>query len=165
MILHLSLNLPEDGQYIKIVRLLSTTLLDYMQVVEQDVQEIEFVIGELCSNVTRHANSIDGRFHVAVDYFPDKICIEVKDRGGGFSLENIKPVGTVRDDVDGTQRIGGFGLFLVEKMSDHLEFEQTEPTGTTVRAVKILHYTTEKNRDDAIELNDMRSGGSLKVVP
>jgi anti-sigma regulatory factor (Ser/Thr protein kinase) len=163
MILHLALDLPEDGQYIKIVRLLSTTLLSYMKVTDDDVQDVEFVIGELCSNVTRHSHSSEGRFLVSVDYFPEMVVIEVKDNGGGFSFRDVKPVGTVRVDEEGNERYGGFGLYLVKKMSDHLEFTRTEPMGTTVRAEKQLHYFTNKDRDDAAAMNRMQGGGLLKI--
>jgi hypothetical protein len=93
MILHLSLDLPEDGLYIKIVRLLSSTMLGYMKVIEEDIQDIEFVIGELCSNVTRHSHSVNGRFVVSVDFFPDKFVVEVKDNGGGCQTGGLRPRG------------------------------------------------------------------------
>jgi anti-sigma regulatory factor (Ser/Thr protein kinase) len=162
MILHLSLDLPEDGSYIKIVRLLSTTLLNYMKVTVDDVHDIEFVIGELCSNVTRHSHSTAGRFQVSVDYYPGRVEIEVKDSGGGFSFKDVQPVGTIRKDASGGVRYGGFGLHLVEIMSDHLEFARTEPQGTTVRAEKVLRYITEKDRCEALALDNMDAGGMLK---
>jgi anti-sigma regulatory factor (Ser/Thr protein kinase) len=134
-----------------------------MKVIEEDIQDIEFVIGELCSNVTRHSHSVNGRFVVSVDFFPDKFVVEVKDNGGGFSFKDVKPVGSVREDFGGAERYGGFGLFLVEMMADHLEFARTEPTGTTVRAEKMLHYVTLKDRCDADAMNSMHGGGVLKI--
>jgi anti-sigma regulatory factor (Ser/Thr protein kinase) len=135
-----------------------------MKVTDEDVQDVEFVIGELCSNVTRHSHSVDGRFGVSVDYFPDKVVVEVKDNGGGFSFRDVKPVGSIRTDSIGTERYGGFGLFLVEKMSDQLAFTKTEPSGTTVRAEKQLHYETVKDRCDADAMNTMHGGGLLKII-
>lgn len=164
MILHLALDLPEDGQYVKIVRLLSTTLLTYMKVTDEDVQDIEFVIGELCSNVTRHSHSSLGRFHVSLNYFPDRFVVEVLDNGGGFSFKDVKPVGSIRTDAEGVERFGGFGLYLVEKMSDQLVFARTEPHGTTVRAEKQLHYTSAKDLCDARAMENMHAGAVLKIV-
>jgi anti-sigma regulatory factor (Ser/Thr protein kinase) len=135
-----------------------------MKVVEEDVQDVEFVIGELCSNVTRHSHSVDGRFQVSIDYFPDKIVLEVKDNGGGFSFKDVKPVGSIRTDAVGAERYGGFGLFLVQKMADQLDFTKTEPSGTTVRAEKLLHYVTNKDRVDANAMNGIQVGGLLKIT-
>jgi len=134
-----------------------------MKVVDEDVQDIEFVIGELCSNVTRHAHSGAGRFQVTVDYFHDKVVIEVKDSGGGFSFRDVKPVGSIRSDDCGGERFGGFGLYLVEKMSDHVEFNRTEPSGTTVKAEKLLHYISEDDLSDARALNGMSGSSMLSV--
>lgn len=164
MILNLTLDLPEDGSYIKIARLLSRTLLDYLCVTKQDVQDVEFVIGELCANVTRHSHSTEGRFQITMEYYADRIGISVQDNGGGFSFKDVLPVGSFRPDTDGRERIGGFGLHLVEVMADHLEFRRTEPQGTTVRAEKRLHYETDQDERDAIELDASR-GSSAAFDP
>jgi anti-sigma regulatory factor (Ser/Thr protein kinase) len=51
MILKLSLDLPENQAYIRITRLLGRALLEHLHVVEKDIDDIELVVGELCTNV------------------------------------------------------------------------------------------------------------------
>jgi anti-sigma regulatory factor (Ser/Thr protein kinase) len=57
MILNLSLNLPTDAAYIGIVRVISTTLMAYLGVAADKVADAAVVIGEICSNVVRHAHT------------------------------------------------------------------------------------------------------------
>lgn len=153
MILNLSLDLPEDGYYLRIARLLSRTLLEHLRVINRDIDDIEIVIGELCANVLRHSGSDDGRFRVMLEYYNDRIDICVEDKGHGFSLSNLQPAGTERADFDGGRRLGGFGLKLIESLSDKVEFHTSDPHGTTARATKTLHYATQADADEAAEIN------------
>ena len=159
MILKLSLDLPEHQSYIRITRLLGRTLLEYLGVVQKDIDDIEVVVGELCANVVRHSRSSDGRFQMTLEYHADHIAVLVEDRGEGFSFKDVPAVGSMRADFAGADRIGGFGLELVRLLSDHLEFQRTDPQGTTVRAEKRLHYMTQSAADEAMQLNDSDGGG------
>ena len=70
-----------------------------------------------------------------------RLVVTVEDKGPGFSFKAVPEVGNLRPDTpaDG-ERIGGFGLQLIEALADHLEFHRTDPRGTTARAEKRLHY-------------------------
>jgi anti-sigma regulatory factor (Ser/Thr protein kinase) len=143
MILRLTLDLPEERAYIKIIRLLGRTLLEHLNVVEQDVDEIEVVAGELCANVIRHAHSVEGRFRVTLEYHADRVVTLVEDRGPGFAPDAVAPVGAERPDFDGAaSRVGGYGLRLVELLSDRVEFGPASPRGTTARAERRLRFKT-----------------------
>lgn len=50
------------------------------------------------------------------------------------------PMGAARTDVDGTERFGGFGLHIVSRLADNVEFHASDPTGTTVIAEKRLKW-------------------------
>ncbi len=154
MILKLTLDLPEEQPYVRIMRMLSRTLLENLQTVEQDIDEIELVMGELCANVVRHAHSNTARFRVSLEYDADKVVVLVEDKGDGFAVENVAPAGTERPDFEGQPaRVGGYGLKLVETLSDRLEFQHTSPQGTTVRAEKQLHYKSAADADYAHALS------------
>lgn len=154
MILKLSLELPENEAYVRITRLLGRTLLEHLQVVEKDVDDIELVVGELCTNVIRHAQSEKGRFRVLIEYHHDRVSVTVEDQGKGFSLGDITTgtMGSVRPDtIEGGDRFGGFGLHLVNMLSDQLEFHATDSLGATVRAEKRLRYKTPEAAQAASE--------------
>lgn len=163
MILNLALDLPGDGAFLRIARRVGTCLLEDLNVTEQDVFDIEFVVGELCSNVIRHAQVSDGRFQVVLEYHADKVVILVKDTGVGFSFKDVRGVGTERPDRDGQTRLGGFGLDMVRLMSDHLEFYRSDDHGTTVEAVKTLHYKTPASAEEAADL-DRKDGAAMTLT-
>lgn len=163
MILKVSLDLPGDGTYLRIARRIGHTLLEDLGVIDQDVADIEFIVGELCTNVVRHAQTMgDSRFLVILEYHADRVAIIVEDKGVGFSLGDVRDVGATRPDQDGSDRVGGFGLQLVRQMADHITFQPSDPHGTKVFAEKSLHYKTRADAQDAEEL-DHKAGGKIKV--
>lgn len=162
MILRLSLELPEELAYIRITRVLGRALLDHLQVAKADIDDIEILVGELCGNVIRHAQSSEDRYHVLLEYFSDHVKIVVRDRGAGFSFKDVPLAGTSRADFDGGVRVGGYGMQIVQGLSDHIEFRRTDPHGTTVCAEKTLHYCSEAAARDAQALN--RSDGEAAAV-
>jgi anti-sigma regulatory factor (Ser/Thr protein kinase) len=84
MFLRLTLDLPEDILYVRTTRLLSRALLQDINVVKDDIDDIESIVGELCSNVIRHAHSIKARFSVVIEYAERRAIILVEDEGTGF---------------------------------------------------------------------------------
>jgi anti-sigma regulatory factor (Ser/Thr protein kinase) len=162
MILKLSLDLPDDGAYIPLARQFGRGLLEYLKVVKEDIGDVETIVTELVANVIRHAQSVDGRFQVLLEYYAERVVIVVVDAGQGFAFRDVPEIGSPRLDMDGGERLGGFGLPLLELMSDLLEFSRTDPHGTTVRAEKRLRYETQEASDDASNMN-RTAGGQISV--
>ncbi len=163
MILKVSLDLPNDGTYLRIARRVGHTLLEDMGVVDHDIADIEFIVGELCTNVVRHAQAVqDRRFIVMLEYHADKVVIIVEDKGVGFPFKDVREAGSARLDRDGSERLGGFGLDLVRKMADQIEFRRSDPHGTTVFAEKALHYNSLSDAQDAERL-DQAPGGEILI--
>ena len=159
MILKVSLDLPGDGTYLRIARRVGHTLLEDMGVIDRDIADIEFIVGELCTNVVRHAQTLDNdRFTITLEYHADKVVVVVEDKGVGLPFKDVREVGSARLDLDGSERLGGFGLDLVRKMADHIGFCRSDPRGTTVTAEKILHYQTALDAEDAERLDKSRGG-------
>ena len=159
MILKVSLDLPGDGTYLRIARRVGHTLLEDMGVIEQDIADIEFIVGELCTNVVRHAQTLDnGRFVVMLEYHADRVIVVVEDKGVGLPFKDVREVGSARLDLDGSERLGGFGLELVRKMADQIEFQRSDPHGTTVTAEKTLHYNTTRDAEEAEHLDQSHGG-------
>ncbi len=163
MILKVALDLPGDGTYLRIARRIGHTLLEDLGVIDRDIADIEFIVGELCTNVVRHAQTAgDSRFLVVLEYHADRVGIIVEDKGIGFSIGDVPDVGAARPDQDGSERVGGFGLQLVRQMADHITFQPTDPHGTKVFAEKALHYKTRADASDAEEL-DQKDDGAVHV--
>lgn len=158
MILRLSLDLPEDMTYIRTTRLLSRCLLQDIRVSKDTIDDVELIVTELCSNVVRHAQSAETHFLVTLEYYKPQIVITVTDTGRGFTQEDVLPVGVARPDGEGGERFGGYGMSLLEGLSDKVDFSTTDPHGTTVRVEKSLHYKTEEDAEEAAE-RDKKGGG------
>jgi anti-sigma regulatory factor (Ser/Thr protein kinase) len=134
----ISVCLPEDEAYISLIRQIGRALLEHHAVPDQDIDDVETLVGELCSNVTRHARSQIGSYRVAIEQQGGLVAITVTDYGQGFDPAQVPPVGTERQEPCGTFRHGGYGLKLVDALADHVEFQTSQPQGTTVRAIKKL---------------------------
>jgi serine/threonine-protein kinase RsbW len=164
MILKLSMYLPEDQDYLRLTRLLGRTLLEYLQADPLDMIDVEMLLGELCSNVVRHARTCNGRFRVTLEYYAHQVVIFVEDTGPGFSFKAVPAVGSVRAETQGDgERIGGFGLQLVEGLADRIEFRRSDPHGTTVRAEKALHYQSQAAAQQALKMDESPRGGGLEL--
>lgn len=159
MILKLALDMPEDVGMVQVARLIARTLLSNMNVVASDVGDLELLVGELCTNVVRHAGSDEQRYRVALEFFADHVDLMVEDRGKGFSFKDVPEAGTARPDtITGGERIGGFGMKLVEALADRLEFYRSDSQGTTVCASVNLHYKTPDDEARAETLDTPEAG-------
>lgn len=161
MILKLALELPEDLAYVRITRTLGRALLEFLQADPTDIDDIEILVGELCANVLRHAQTSNGKYQVHLEYYSDHVGITVEDRGPGFSFKDVPLAGTKRPDFGGGERVGGYGMQLIQNLSDRLEFHRSDPHGTTVHAEKKLRYRTEAAADAAAKLNASEGHASI----
>ena len=138
MTVKIALDVPEEHRYIGMVRKTARTLLEHHRTAEQDIADLEIVIGELCANVTRHAKSEVGRFRVEIEHHGSHVVLLVVDQGQGFDPDSVPPVGEARPDTDGELRYGGFGLHLVRILADHVDIQVAPACGTAVRVQKQL---------------------------
>jgi serine/threonine-protein kinase RsbW len=162
MILRLSLDLPDDTVYIRTTRLLAKCLLEDIGVTRPVIDDVQNIVGELCSNVIRHAQSTSSFFALTFEFYQPKIVITITDKGKGFVIDNVPAVGTMRPDGKGGQRVGGFGLSLLEGLSDKIDFSETDPHGTTVRVEKNLLYDSKADADESTE-RDQSTSGAIKA--
>ena len=136
--LKLVLELPEDPTSAPLARLLGRNLLVHHAATQQDIDDVETLVGELCANVTRHAQSEEGFFRITLEHHGDHITLTVEDHGPGLDPQRILPVGSPRPDANGGERYGGFGLPLIQKLADEVRFEPREPRGTRAYVQKRL---------------------------
>jgi anti-sigma regulatory factor (Ser/Thr protein kinase) len=102
----------------------------------QDADDLETLLGELSSNVVRHANA--EKYHVSVDFLEGRFIVTVIDKGVGFSIGDSVPATLRPDTLPGRtgERIGGLGLVMVHSIADNVQIQPSVPQGTTVRAEK-----------------------------
>ncbi len=134
----LVLELPEDPSSAPLARLLGRNLLEHHAATQQDIDDVEMLVGELCSNVTRHALSEEGYFRITLEYHGDSITLTVEDHGPGLDTERLLPVGSPRPDEKGEEHYGGFGIPIVQSLADDVRFEPRTPRGTRAYVHKRL---------------------------
>ena len=141
MVLRLSLHLPEDFALLSLVRRQCRSFLEALHIAEQDISDIETVVGELACNAVRHGASPE--YRVELECRVDRVVVRVVDEGPGFCLGEILPAGTPRTDHDGGERVGGWGIPLVRSLADQVEFAPNHPRGTAARAeMRLRHAVT-----------------------
>jgi serine/threonine-protein kinase RsbW len=125
-------DLPAEAEHVRLCRQLVCLTLQHLKIEERDIDEMELALGELCTNVIRHAGMKPGsNYQVELELDEGKALITVRDRGVGFEP-------AITEEPTPTES-GGLGLWLVEKLTDRLTFESAEGEGTTIRAERKLH--------------------------
>ncbi|MBC8136701.1 MAG: ATP-binding protein [Fibrella sp.] len=132
----LSLSLPEDLSHVALVRHLSRDVLGAFKVSPQDVDDIESLVGELATNAVCHAHGT--AFDVEITLSDHVATVKVSDSGIGFARDHVAEPGTVRAHEGNGERIGGWGIPMVEMLADRVEYQPNHPHGTIVRVEKHL---------------------------
>lgn len=99
---------------------------------EERLDDLRLVVSETVTNAL-HAQAVsrvDDLIRVATTVFDDRIEIVVADAAGGFEPPAVAPSLPEPD----LRREGGFGLPLIEALTDEAQFIPTD-VGTTVRVV------------------------------
>ena len=129
--IRLSWDLPAEAEHVRLCRHLVRVVMEHMVAEEQEIEEIELAVGELCANVVRHAQLSPGHSYlVDLEVREDSLVFSVSDMGVGFVPE-------VTADPTPTDS-GGLGLWLVSQLTDHLELKSLDGKGTVVRAERHL---------------------------
>ena len=127
----ISWDLPAEAQHVRLCRNLTRAVLQHMKVEEKEIEELELAIGELCTNVVRHANiQSDRSYLVELEIVDSLFSLTVSDVGVGFTPQ-------ITEEPTPTES-GGLGLWLVEQLTDHLEFHKAQGKGTVVHAERKL---------------------------
>jgi anti-sigma regulatory factor (Ser/Thr protein kinase) len=82
------------------------------------LEDLRLLVTELVTNSVRHADT-DGPASVdlSVDVAPDRVRVEVRDRGPGFDRDGVARRAEGRDG-EPELRAGGWGLYLVESLAN-----------------------------------------------
>jgi anti-sigma regulatory factor (Ser/Thr protein kinase) len=134
----LSLTLPEDVSHVALVRHISRDILCAFKVYPQDVDDIETLVGELATNAVCHAHG--AAFDVEITLSDHLATVKVSDSGVGFARDLVSAPGTPRLHEGDGERIGGWGIPMVEMLADRVDYQPNHPSGTIVRVEKMLQH-------------------------
>jgi serine/threonine-protein kinase RsbW len=128
------LTIPAKAEYITLGRLALTGITRLRSDVPDEVLgDLKLALTEACTNSVRHAYA-DGAGTVEIVYelYPDRLAVEVNDRGEGFTPPSQ------RAEDGGELSEGGLGIAIIEALSDELEISQGDDGGSRLRFVKKL---------------------------
>ena len=145
---NLHIETPGDGSYLAYIRSIVTDLARKIGFPDDDVAKIEMAVDEACSNVVKHAYARDKKWHwqhrdpeIRLDVRTEdgRLVIEINDHGQRVDLSEYRPA-----DID--ERIrqmkpGGYGVHIMRKFMDEVQYTSNEKTGNTLRLVKYLKKT------------------------
>lgn len=98
------------------------------------IEDVKTVVAEAFLNAVQHGNRGRANRKVAIRYRLEShaLCIDIVDRGRGFDPQRI-PEPRVREKMRHRQPPGGWGLFLMRRLTNRLEVRRCFPFGSCVR--------------------------------
>lgn len=156
MILIVSLDLPGDGICLRIAQRIGHILLEDLGGIGRDIYDIEFIVGELCTSVVRHAQ-MTGESWVLLtqEYHADRAAIIVENRGKGFSArdQGVRRKGVAPQNARGCQRRRKSGRSRWRRSTDDIRVSQ-RPGGRPRELDCLLQRPVRQQRMDALDAVD-----------
>jgi serine/threonine-protein kinase RsbW len=128
------LTIPAKAEYITLGRLALTGITRlHRDFPAELLGDMKLALTEACTNSVRHAYSGGaGTVEIVYELYPDRLAVEVKDRGEGFTPS------AERGGGEGDLSEGGLGIAIIEALSDELEITRGDEGGSRLRFVKNL---------------------------
>lgn len=117
------LKIPSELGYEKIAREAVATVAKNLGFDDSQIADIKLAVAEACTNAISHGGQSDSLAKIMVVLTADdkKLDILVKDPGFNPPPTN-PPVPDIHKMVNGETRLGGMGLYIIEKLVDKAEF-------------------------------------------
>ena len=133
------LSLPSVAGYERIAMGCSETFAKHLGFKSERIEDLKTAVAEACLNAMRHGNKgrKDARVIVIMNYDDDSFQVEVWDKGEGIAEFPGDPdIDRIINDID---PIMGFGLFLIRKLVDKVEFSKIDSQGHVVKMIVKKH--------------------------
>ena len=131
------LTIPAKPEYITLGRLALTGIarLGPEPMSQEVLGDLKLALTEACTNSVRHAYDAEGGLvEILYELHPDRLVVEVRDRGEGF--EPPAEPGAVFESDELSE--GGLGIAIIEALADEFEIGEGEDGGSRLRFVKRL---------------------------
>ena len=125
--------IPNELGYERIAMACSASLAKMYGCPEDRIEDLKTVVAEAAINAMQHGNRgrPESRVMVKIEVAEDTIHVAVMDEGEGLQEEIADP-DIERVIADNAPAVG-FGLFLMRKLADRIEFDQLSEGGHRVR--------------------------------
>jgi anti-sigma regulatory factor (Ser/Thr protein kinase) len=98
----------------------------------QTLYDIQLAVDEACTNIITHgyANMDPGSIILNLEIETEKLRVYITDFGHSFEPDNT-PIPDVTAPLE-ERPLGGFGIFFIRQLMDHMEYQVTEDGNTMV---------------------------------
>lgn len=105
---------------------------------EKEIAKIKIAVYEACLNVIEHAyhSRPDEWIELRVRYSPERFMIIIIDHGLGFEMKPPKPYDV--EEVMDERRSGGFGMHIIRRAMDQVEYHADPINGNRLVMLKRL---------------------------
>lgn len=102
---------------------------------QERIEDLKTAVAEACINAVQHGNKghPDARVIVTMKFENGAFNIAVMDKGDGIPELPTDP--NIEKIIDDQEPATGFGLFLIKKLVDQVEFNEMTNQGHVVRMV------------------------------
>ncbi len=154
------LRIPGELGYEKIAREAVATVARRLNFGEDKIEDIKTAISEACTNAIRYGSGADARMKVVVILTADedKLDILVKDPGASGTPPLDIGIPDINGMVEGKQRLGGMGLYIIRELVDEAGFvEAGEEGGNQFRMV--IYRVGGEDEEDTSEESPLADSG------
>ena len=102
---------------------------------QERIEDLKTAVAEACINAVQHGNKDypDARVIVTMKFDNGAFNIAVMDRGDGIKKFPKDP--EIEKIIEELEPVTGFGLFLIKKLVDQVEFNEMTGQGHVVRMI------------------------------
>lgn len=138
------INVPAINEYLEAIRNFIEHLPSVKSMDPQERYNLLLAVEEASENVIKHAYDEPTKGDIEIDICTDdeKITVIVSDRGKGF---------IPREKVDWEHltelRVGGLGIYIIEKLMDKVNYQiDKEKGGTKIKMIKYFNGKKAKEK-------------------
>lgn len=133
---------PSRYECLQLIRQSVTELCRRAGLTEGETAQLEMAVDEACANVIEHSyggecDAAEGAgLRVSVVPYPDRIVVEICDRGEGFDFHACPVVDPARFAREGSGR--GLGMHIITEFVDDVSYARDTGSGNRLRLTKRL---------------------------
>jgi serine/threonine-protein kinase RsbW len=146
------LRIPSQTDNLELIRYFVGRVAEKVGFDDEDVGKIELACDEACTNVIKHAYSLDRKndqsLDIAIKLDYQKLTLVVTDHGKGFNPNSIK-MPNMKEYL-AELKVGGLGIYLMKTLMDEVDYDIKPGVRNQVRMVK---YFINKKDSQVVETN------------
>jgi serine/threonine-protein kinase RsbW len=145
----IELVLPNEAGYERVAMVCSACLAGMHGCPPDRIEDLKTVVAEAAINAMQHGNRWrpESRVTVRIEVADDTVYVSVADEGEGLLREVADP--DIERFIEHNAPITGFGLFLMRKLADRIEFNREAGGRHKVRLAVKMESRADSCRPEA----------------